>query len=209
MRIVIKLLLVIVMFVAGIGIGIAMKPSHFQVSRSAHIKAAPAAVFPHVNNLREWDAWSPWAKLDPAAKFSHEGPEEGSGAICRWEGNQEVGVGSMTIVESEPAERVAINLEFVKPMAGVSLVEFTFVPENDGTVVTWTMSGHNSFMAKVMGLFFDCEKMVGGMFEKGLAQMKAVVEASPVKAPQAAPATQATEATQATQATQAAASEAP
>ena len=36
--------------------------------------------------------------------------------------------------------------------------------------------GKNNFMAKAVGLFMDCEKLVGGQFEQGLAQMKSVVE---------------------------------
>jgi hypothetical protein len=62
-------------------------------------------------------------------------------------------------------------------MAGVCDTEFTFKPEGDQTKVTWTMSGKNDFMGKAFGLFMDCDAMVGGDFEKGLANMKAIVEA--------------------------------
>jgi hypothetical protein len=43
------------------------------------------------------------------------------------------------------------------------------------------MSGRNNFIGKAFGLFVDCDKMVGGQFEKGLASMKAIVEAAPRK----------------------------
>ena len=38
------------------------------------------------------------------------------------------------------------------------------------------MSGKNNFMGKAFGLFVNCDKMVGGDFEKGLATMKSVTE---------------------------------
>jgi hypothetical protein len=45
--------------------------------------------------------------------------------------------------------------------------------------VTWSMTGQNNFMAKAIHLFMNMDKMIGRQFEKGLAEMKSVVEASP------------------------------
>jgi len=166
---------VVVLFV----IVVALQPADFRVSRSSTMSAPPAAVFAQVNDFHNWDAWSPWAKLDPAAKNSFEGAAAGTGAIFRWAGNKEVGEGSMTITESRPGDLIRIKLEFLKPFASTCAVEFTFKPEGDQTAVSWSMSGKNNFMAKAAGLFMNCDKMVGGQFEKGLASMKSVVEAAP------------------------------
>jgi hypothetical protein len=38
------------------------------------------------------------------------------------------------------------------------------------------MQGRQPYMAKVMGLFVDCDKMCGGMFEEGLAKLKVLAE---------------------------------
>jgi len=154
----------------------AMQPSDFRVTRTATITAPASAVFPHVNDLQKWDAWSPWAKLDPNAKNSFEGPASGVGAIMRWAGNNKVGQGSMTIMESRPDEFIQFKLEFLKPMAATNTAEFTFTSENNQTTVTWCMYGKNNFIGKAMGLFMSCDKMVGGQFEKGLATLKSVVE---------------------------------
>ena len=89
---------------AGFLTFVALQPSEFLVRRSAVIAAPAAGIFGHVDELRRWKAWSPWAKKDPAAKETFEGPAAGSGAVFRWAGNSEVGVGSMTIVESRPSE---------------------------------------------------------------------------------------------------------
>jgi len=111
-------------------------------------------------------------------QFGHAGvnPQAGAGAQYAWVGNKDVGEGRMTIVESKPGELVRIKLEFFKPFAAVNDAQFSFKPAGDGTAVTWSMTGHNNFLSKAICLFVDMDKMVGGMFEQGLAQMKAVVE---------------------------------
>jgi hypothetical protein len=162
---------------------VAMQPANFRVARSATIAAPPAMVFEQVNDFHNWEAWSPWAKLDPAAKNTFEGPTSGTGAIFRWNGNSEVGEGSMTTTESRPGELVRIKLDFVRPFAGTSDVEFKFEPAGDQTKVTWSMSGENNFIAKAMSLFMDCEAMCGAQFDEGLANMKSVVEGKSTATP--------------------------
>jgi hypothetical protein len=157
---------------------VATRPSDFRVVRSGAVAAPAEAVFPQVNDLQKWNAWSPWAKLDPTATYTFEGPSAGVGAVMAWVGNNQVGEGRMTITESRANELVRFNLEFFKPMAGVCTAEFMFKPEGNQTVVTWSMYGKNNFLAKAMSLFIDCEKMVGGQFEEGLASMRTITEAA-------------------------------
>ena len=156
----------------------AMQSSDFRVTRTATISTPASAVFAQVNDLQKWDAWSPWAKLDPDARNSFEGPVSGIGAVMRWAGNNKVGQGSMTIIESRPDEFIRFKLEFLKPFAATNTAEFTFNSENDQTTVTWTMYGKSNFKSKAIGLIMNCDKMVGGQFEKGLAALKSVVEAA-------------------------------
>jgi uncharacterized protein YndB with AHSA1/START domain len=174
-----KILLGLAVIIAAICGTAFFQPDEMKVARSATIAASPEAVFKVVNDFRQWDAWSPWSKLDPAMKKTLEGPAEGVGAIYRWSGNDEVGEGSMTLLESKPGEKVGIKLEFLRPFAGTNDVQFTFVPEGAGTKVTWAMQGKNAFMAKVIGLFLDFEKMCGDAFSEGLANLDKVVTAAP------------------------------
>ena len=152
------------------------QPDEFKVSRSATISAPPEKVFPHVNDLHKWETWSPWARLDPAAKSIFSGPDAGTGAAMRWEGNNKVGVGTMTITDSKPSETIRFRLNFEKPMKATNSAEFTFKPDGGQTSVTWSMAGKNSLGGKIFGLLMNCEKMVGGQFERGLANLKSVVE---------------------------------
>jgi hypothetical protein len=172
------ILIIIAVAIIGLLIVAALQPADFRIVRTCSISALPSAIFPHVNNLHNWEPWSPWAKLDPNAKNSFDGPSEGIGAKMGWAGNHKVGVGSMTITESNPHQLITFRLDFLKPMQATNIAEFTFDPDGGQTIVTWSMSGHNNFMGKLMGLIMNCDKMVGGQFQQGLAALKTVVEAS-------------------------------
>jgi carbon monoxide dehydrogenase subunit G len=172
----IKILVVLAVILLAFVVIVALQPADFRVARSTHILAPPTAAFGQVNDIKKWEAWSPWLKLDPNARSSYEGPSAGAGAAMAWAGNNKVGEGRMTITESQPPELVRFRLDFFKPMAGTSTAEFTFKPEGDQTVVTWAMFGKNNFKAKAFGLFVNCDRMIGGQFEKGLASMKSIVE---------------------------------
>jgi Polyketide cyclase / dehydrase and lipid transport len=168
---------VVAAIVVAFLIVVAMQPSDFRITRSAKMSATPATVFAQVNDYHKWDAWSPWAKLDPNAKATFEGPTSGTGATMTWSGNDKVGEGRQTIIESRADDMIRIKLDFLKPFEATNTAEFTFKPEGDQTVVTWSMYGKNNFMGRAVSLFMDCDKMVGSEFEKGLASMKAIVEA--------------------------------
>ena len=105
-KILIALAAIVVVFV----IVVAMQPSEFRVTRTATISAPAPAVFAQVNDFHNWEAWSPWAKLDPTMKQTYEGAPAGTGAISTWAGNSEVGEGRTTITESRPSDLIRIKL---------------------------------------------------------------------------------------------------
>jgi len=174
-----KILIALVVIVVGLVAVIALQPARYRVSRSTTIAAPAPVVFAQVNDFHRWAAWSPWEKIDPAMKRTYEGPPAGVGASYTWVGSGEVGEGRMTIVESRPSDLIQVKLEFVKPFAGTSVAEFTFKPEGDRTLVTWSMTGDKNFIAKAIHLVMSMDRMIGDQFEKGLAAMKTVAEAAP------------------------------
>lgn len=175
-KILLGALVVIVVGVAIFCVVVAMQPAHYHVERSATMNAPAVLVFNQVNDFHKWDAWSPWAKLDPNMKTSFEGAPAGNGAVYSWTGNSDVGEGRMTITDSKPGESIKIKLDFIKPFAATNATLFSFKPQGNQTAVTWTMDGDNNFVGKAFGLFMNMDKMVGGDFEKGLAQIKAIAE---------------------------------
>jgi len=170
-----KIIIILALLVVAFVIVVSLRPADFRVSRTAVIAAPPAIVFPHVNDLHQWHDWSPWAKADPNAVVTFDGPPAGTGASYHWTGKK-VGEGTMTIVGNQPNASVRFRLEFVKPFAATNAVEFTFQPEGSGTVVTWTMTGKNNFLAKAINLVIDCEKICGSQFDQGLADLKTIAE---------------------------------
>ncbi len=177
-KILIGLAAILVIFV----IIVALQPNSFNVARSITINADPATVYAQVSDFKAWSAWSPWEKLDPKMQRAYEGPTSGTGAIYKWSStNDKVGTGVMTMTESNPNEFVKIRLEFTKPFEGDNTAEFTLKAAGAQTVVTWSMYGPNCVIAKVMSVFCSMDKMIGGEFEKGLANLKSVAEATKSK----------------------------
>jgi carbon monoxide dehydrogenase subunit G len=171
-----KILLVLAVVIVVFCVFVATRPSAFHIERSARIGAPPAAVFAQVNDFHRWDAWSPWAKMDPAMKATYSGAPAGEGAAYTWVGNSQVGEGKMTITESRPTDRITIRLEFLKPMAATNTATFTFKGNGAGTDVTWAMDGNNGFMGKAFSVFMNMDTMLGAYFEQGLGQMKLAAE---------------------------------
>ncbi|HKQ83651.1 MAG TPA: SRPBCC family protein [Steroidobacteraceae bacterium] len=168
--------IVIAVLILALLITAATRPDHFRVERMATIEAPPEKIYPLIEDFHRWPAWSPYEKLDPAMKRTISGPASGKGAVYEWSGNSKAGQGRMEIVAAEPSTHVGIQLDFIKPIKAHNMADFNLQPQADGTRVTWVMNGRNTFLGKVMSLFFDVDKMVGKDFEAGLANMKTVAE---------------------------------
>ena len=166
---------IIVVAIVVILILAAMKADTFRVVRTTSIKAPPDKIFPLINDFQKWIGWSPYEKLDPAMKRSFSGPQSGRSAGYAWEGKK-AGAGSMEIIEAKPSSQVSLKLDFTKPFKANNLVDFTMVPRGDATEVTWDMHGPISFMAKLMHVVINMDRMVGKDFDKGLANLKAIAE---------------------------------
>ena len=166
---------VVVIAIAGILIYAATKPDSFRVQRVVLINAPPDKVFPLVNDIKAWTVWSPYEKKDPAMKRTYGAVTAGKGATYAWEGNKEVGQGSMEIVESGP-KKILIKLDFVKPFEAHNMGEFLLEPKGDSTSVTWATYGPSPYMSKVIGTFMNIDDLIGRDFEKGLADLKAATE---------------------------------
>ena len=175
-KILITISVIVVLFFAFV----LMQSNEFQVTRSIKITASVDKVFNYVNTQTKWEEWSPWAQLDPNAEKFFGGQISGVGSFYKWSGNEKIGAGTSTIIESKENEFIKFRLDFEKPMRTTNIAEFSFIRmEKEGeTIVTWNIYGEKNFMAKLFGLFMNCEEMVGDEFEKGLKNLKEVVERS-------------------------------
>ena len=154
----------------------ASKPNTFRVERSIHIRASRDTIFSEINDLARWNAWSPWAKKDPAMKQTISAVSAGTGAWQAWEGNSQVGSGRMEITESVHPARVAIKLNFLKPFKAENTGLLHLKEDGDSTQVIWSMEGPAPLISKVMDTLFNMDKMIGRDFEAGLANLKGLTE---------------------------------
>jgi len=151
-------------------------PDTFRVERSTVIAAPPETVFPFIDDFHQWALWSPWEKIDADLAKTYSGPDQGQGAVYEWTGKK-TGAGRMEITRSSPNSEILIDLQFLKPFKAQNVAHFTLAPDAGGVTVTWSMTGTQNFMMKLMGLVFNMDKTVGKDFETGLASLKAVSEA--------------------------------
>jgi uncharacterized protein YndB with AHSA1/START domain len=168
-------IVIVALLVAVLGFASA-KPDNFIVQRATNIKAPPEKIFALIDDLNSWGSWSPYEKLDPAMKRTHSGAASGKGAVYEWEGNAKVGKGRMEITDASPPSKVTIELDFLKPIEGHNIAEFTLEPQGDSTNVTWTMRGPAPFISKVIQVFVSMDSMIGKEFETGLGNLKAIAE---------------------------------
>jgi uncharacterized protein YndB with AHSA1/START domain len=166
----------IVVVIAAVLLFAASQPGTMECARSTAVQAPPEKIFPLINDFHQWAAWSPYEARDLAMKKTYSGAPSGPGAVYEWTGNREVGQGRMEITSTSAPNRVEIKLHFLKPFEGRNVSEFTMMPAGGSTTVTWRMTGPRPFMMKVMGLFMNMDKLLGGDFEKGLANIKRIAE---------------------------------
>jgi uncharacterized protein YndB with AHSA1/START domain len=168
--------LIIVLAVAAILLLASTKPSNFRVERSTTIAAPPEKVAALIDDFHQWDAWSPWAHLDPIMKTTYSGPPSGVGSVYEWEGNSKVGKGRMEILAIEPT-KTTIELDFLKPFESQNTADFVLEPQGTTTRVNWIMNGPLRFFpGRVMSVFTSMDKVIGPDFDKGLANLKAAAE---------------------------------
>lgn len=173
-----KILLVIAVFIAGICIYAALQPSEFYIARELVIHATPEAIFPFINNNKKANEWMPWKDSDPQAQMIYSGPEEGVGATSTWDSPGQMGTGKAEVVESVANQVVKTKLTYTKPMNMSQLAEIRLRPTDAGTLVRWSINGHNNFIWRIFCIFMNMDDMVGKEFVKGLNNLKQMVESS-------------------------------
>jgi hypothetical protein len=169
------ILLALIALIAAVLALAATRPGSFRVERSIRINAPPEKILPLINDFHQWGVWSPYEKLDPAMSRAYSGALAGKGAVYEWQGNGKAGAGHMEIIAALPTQTL-IKLDFSKPFTAHNIAGFTARPDGTATRLTWSMEGPSPFVARVLGLFFNMDQMIGGEFETGLAKLKAVAE---------------------------------
>ncbi|HVE52512.1 MAG TPA: SRPBCC family protein [Ramlibacter sp.] len=155
--------------IAAVLVAAAVRPDSFRVERTLTVQAPPDKLQPLIADLHQFNTWNPFNR-DPAMKGEYRGPAAGPGSAYHFEGGKS-GSGSLRIVDIAPA-KVRMELHMLKPMEGRNDIEFTLQPRGNATEVTWAMQGAMPFLSRLIGLFVNMDRMIGGEFENGLAALK-------------------------------------
>jgi len=173
---ILKVAAVLVLVILAVALFAVTKPNILKVQRSITIAVPPEKVFALINDLHIWKDWNREDKEDPAMTRIYGGPSSGVGASCEWDGKGNTGKGRMRITESQPPERVAVQVDLVKPFESHNLNVFSVASSGTATVVTWTWQGQNLYFMKMMSIFVNMDKMIGKHFESGLQNLKILAE---------------------------------
>ena len=151
-----------------------------QVSRSITIDRPANKVFKAVNSMHHFNKWSPWAQLDPEAKYQYDGPEFGVGSKMSWQGNEEVGSGRQSIIASTPNSMVKAELYFDGQGDDPSWATYQIKDMGGSSEVSWVFDA--DFSGNILGRYFGMmmDGMLGPQYETGLQNLKTLVEALPV-----------------------------
>lgn len=168
------LLSILALLLSFIVIGLFL-PQSVNVERSVVIEQPLETLFKRLNSFETFNTWSPWHGIDPKTQYHYEGPESGVGAKMSWQSDHpNVGSGSQIITKSIPFKRIDTLLDFGSEGEADAYFELRTV--ESGIQVTWGMDTDFgwSIPGRYIGLFFD--NMLGPDFEKGLNNLKAVME---------------------------------
>ena len=174
-----KIFSLLVLIIACVCLYASTKPDYFTYQKEGIFSATPDKVFPYLNSFKLGNEWIPFGEEDPNMIKEYSGSDSGVGAKHHFSGNNEVGEGNLEILEVIPNQQVKINLSMLRPMAGENLVTYKLEPiDSSKTKFIWSIEGNQPFIGKVFSIFIDCEKMMGGKFEKGISNLKKIVEKS-------------------------------
>jgi uncharacterized protein YndB with AHSA1/START domain len=173
---ILRIVIVVALLIAAVLVFAATKPNTFHLERSILVKAPPEKIFPLINDLHKWDAWSEQDQGNTNVQRTFSGAETGEGAASEWQGGGSSGKGRMLITESVPNEKVSVAVDFVKPFAAHNINVFTLEPAGSSTKVTWNFTGTNVYILKVMTIFVSMDRIMGKHFETGLENLKTTAE---------------------------------
>lgn len=155
-------------------------PAEYSVSREVTIKASPEQVYSNLLDLRKWADWTVWYQNDPEMTTEYTGVTGNVGSAMEWK-SQTQGSGKLTLTKISPNQRLEYTLKF--PEFNPSLGKVILTPVGEETKVVWSDDGNlgNNPLNRWFGLLLD--DMIGGDFQAGLNNLKALSEKQAKEAP--------------------------
>lgn len=171
-----RIILIVLLVLFGVFVILnAALPKNVQVSRELVMDDSPEAIYAQISDVQNWQNWSVWYEIDPDAEFVYSDPSNGVDAWYSWNSeNPNLGVGKLTIVETEEPRAVRTRIEF----EGMGSVDgsWSLTPTEEGTKVLWTADMEFPFFQRWVGMVMD--GALGPQLEGGLANIDSVASAA-------------------------------
>lgn len=151
----------------------AFMPSDYAIQRSIQINVPDSTVFRFAADHNNRKVWDPWLEMEPSAMVKVSGTPGQPGYSWHWEG-ETIGKGVMKTVALQPFSMIRSEIYFGEAQEP-GIVNWEFSPAENGTLVTWGIHGSLGYpVERLMGPIMD--SMLGDSFEKGLSNLKSVLE---------------------------------
>lgn len=154
-------------------IGYMVLPDELNVNSTVTIDAPIDLVFSQVNDLKNWENWSPWKQLDPKMKIFYGDNTIGVGGSYDWKSkNPNVDSGSLEISKSNINQSIETKIFFRNDKSNPSPSQWMFEEISGKTKVTWLMQsdlGANP-LSKFIGIMVNGK--LGTLFDAGLNKLK-------------------------------------
>lgn len=174
--VVIALVLAGIIVVAGI-LGLFIRKK-YSVSREVLVNKPRMVVFEYIRFLKNQNAYSKWATMDPDMKTEFRGTDGGAGFVSAWDSTKkDVGKGEQEILKVTEGEKVEYEIRFLKPFESTSYASMSTSSVSDNeTKIRWEFSAKMKYPMNLMLLFMNMEKMIGRDLETGLQNLKGILE---------------------------------
>lgn len=151
---------------------------NYDVEREVTIQKSKQEVFDYVKFLKNQDNFSVWAQKDPSMKKDFVGEDGSVGCISSWESTDpDVGKGEQKIIRIDEGNRIDYELHFIEPFEATDYTYMGFSSVNDSvTSVKWGFYGKMNYPMNLMMLFMDMEAMLAPDLQKGLDNLKTLLE---------------------------------
>jgi hypothetical protein len=171
-----KQLIIVILLLSLIFIGVGFTlPDTYSIKREIEIEAAPDVVFDEINNLLNWEHWSPWSDDINNKQLAFSQVAIGEGAWQKWQ-SKSFGEGKLDIKRVSQGKMLLYELIY-KDYNMLTTGEFNLVEVDDNkTRVIWKdcYNAGNNILYRYFGLFAN--KFFGSNFETGLVKLKNRIE---------------------------------
>jgi len=168
------LLLIFVLVCCAIGL---IQPKHYYVERKLEINVPVQEVHFNISSWEKWKAWSPWEGADTSIYSKIEGKDGSVGSRYNWKStNPDVGFGNMKFTDIQE-NKIEFDINLKSPLRLRHKATFDFAHSiKNTTKVTWSLKGKISFFERISSVFWSMDDMTGQELEKGLRNLKDLLE---------------------------------